>query len=202
MLAVVYWGACLVHVYVRVPEALPYLAVVINVHGLSRACTLLVPTATSACRLARDARTVWVLWPMWHDLFAAVPNVALVQPQPTRFHEVLRPRAPLALQAHRQTIETYDAILDLQAHVTAQAYEQALQHAQRLRIPPTRAPAAALAGALGQARRAKLAGGQPTEPHPLPGLDAGDEALLLAIARSWSAMSGALPDKTPANPAA
>jgi hypothetical protein len=189
VLAAAYWAAYLAHLYIRTPEVLPYLTVIINLHGVSRALTLLVPTATRAVRLARDARTVWVLWPMWRDLSAAVPTIALLQPQTTRLRQLLRPRSPLALQAHRQTIETYDAILHLQTHLDPHTYQQALAHAQHLQLPALRWPPAALAGALGQARRAKLAGQPSTGPHPLPGLDQGDTALLLAMARHWPTMS-------------
>jgi hypothetical protein len=179
VLAVGYWAAYVVHVYVRMPQALPYMGVVINIHGVSRALTLLVPTATSASRFARNVRTVWVLWPLWRDLSTAVPNIALVRPQPTRLREILRPRAPIGLQAHRQTIETYDAILNLQAHVREQAYEEALPHAKRIRIPAPRAPAAALAGALGQARRAN-------SPANAPASRALSQAWRTATSRSWS----------------
>ncbi|MDT0310451.1 MAB_1171c family putative transporter [Streptomyces sp. DSM 44917] len=191
LLAVVYWAGSLAQLYARAPDAAPWLAVVINLHGVSRALTLLVPTATRAVRLAREARTVWVLWPLWRDLSAAVPAVALGPPYRTRLHAFLRPRAPLALQAHRQTIETYDAILQLQAHLAPHAYERATQHAQELRLPAAQAAAAALAGALGQARNAKLSGGAATDPSPLPGLERGDAGLLLAVARHWPAMSRA-----------
>ncbi|GHJ35428.1 MAB_1171c family putative transporter [Streptomyces sp. TS71-3] len=197
VLAVGYWAAYLVHVCLRIPAALPYMSLVIELHGVSRALTLLVPTATYVTRFARDARTVWVLWPMWRDLFVAVPTVALIEPQSSRFHAILKPRASMALQAHRQIIELYDAILDLQRFVHAQAYELARQHAERIRVPAIQTPAAALAGALGQARRAKLAGVPAAGPGPLPGLDNGDAALLLAIARSWPSMSEALPGMEP-----
>ncbi|WP_369359696.1 DUF6545 domain-containing protein [Streptomyces sp. cg2] len=49
--------------------------------------------------------------------------------------EVLRPRASLALQAHRRTIETYDAILDLQSYVQPGAYDRARQPALRAGVP-------------------------------------------------------------------
>lgn len=197
ILALAYWVGFLTHLYVRIPDALPLLSVIINLHGVARAFTLLVPTATSAARLARDGRTVWVLWPMWRQMCAAVPNVALAQPQPTRLHQLLRSRAPLALQAHRQIIETYDAILHLQPHLPPKAYEQALTHVKTLQVPAPRRKAAALAGALGQARRAKLTGQTPTGPQPLPGLDQGDVTLLLAMARHWPTMTRAAPDPEP-----
>ncbi|MDT0347790.1 DUF6545 domain-containing protein [Streptomyces litchfieldiae] len=184
-----YWAGYVIHLYIRIPDALPWLAVLINLHGVSRALTLLVPTATRAARLVGEARVVWILWPLWRDLSAAVPAVSLVPPQPTRFREVVRLRAPLALQAHRQIIETYDAILHLQSHLAPHTYERAAQRAQKLRIPAVDTAAAALADALGQARRAKLAGETATGFHPLPGLDRGDATLLLAMARHWTAMS-------------
>ncbi|MDT0446830.1 MAB_1171c family putative transporter [Streptomyces johnsoniae] len=199
ILALGYWAGCLVHLYVRIPEAWPWLTVVINVHGASRAFTLLVPTVGRGARLVREARAVWVLWPLWRDLSTAVPTVALVPPQPTRLHQLLRPRVPLAFQAHRQTIEIYDAILHLQSHLAPHAHERATERARKLRIPADDASAAALAGALGQARRAKLAGEAATEPHPLPGLERADAALLLAVARYWPAMSSATarPEQVP-----
>lgn len=197
VLAIAFWGAYLVHLGFRMPKALPYMSVIMGLHGVSRAFTLVVPTATAAIRFTRNVRTVWVLWPMWRDLLTAVPGVALVEPQQTRIREVLRPRGPMALQAHRQTIETYDAILGLQSHVRPEAYAQVLRQAQRISTPAKSAAAAALAGALGQARRAKLVGEPTAGPHPLPGLDRCDEALLLAIARSWPCMSGALPVNEP-----
>ena len=197
VLAVVYWVGYLVHVVVRVPDALPWLALAINLHGVSRALTLLVPTATGTARLAREARTVWVLWPLWRDLIAAVPSVALVPSRRTRIAQLLRLRAPMAMQAHRQTIEVYDAILHLQSHLTPSAYERAEQRARELRLPAEDTAAAALAGTLGQARRAKLAGEAATDPHSLPGLSGGDTALLMTMARHWPAMSRHLPEPEP-----
>ncbi|MGP4112290.1 MAB_1171c family putative transporter [Streptomyces sp. 4N509B] len=188
-LAALYWAGYLAHLQARVPDLLPFLAVVINLHGVSRALTLLVPTASRTARLLRDARTVWVLWPMWRDLSTAVPNVALTQPQATRLSQFLRPRSPLSLQAHRQTIETYDAILQLQSHLTPHTYWRALQRAQQLKVPVLRTTAAALAGAVGHARRAKLDGAPPTGPQALPALDQGGVPLLLAVARHWPTMS-------------
>ncbi|MEO3754867.1 MAB_1171c family putative transporter [Streptomyces sp. B6B3] len=196
VLAAGYWAACLVHVYVRIPDALPYLAVIINVHGVSRALTLLVPTAFSLARRARDARTVWVLWPMWRDLSAAVPTISLAPPRATRLRQFLRPRSPLALQAHRQLIEIYDAVLHLQSHLSADVYRQACDHAEDLRIADHRVSAAALAGALVRAQRAKLFGAPghtATESHALSHLGQANKTLLLAMARHWPSVSRALP---------
>lgn len=193
ILAIAFWGAYLVHLFVRIPAALPYLSVVINIHGLFRAASLLVPVATAIRRTWAHLHTAWVLWPLWSDLLTAVPHVALLQPQPTRIRQMLLPGVPLALQVHRQTIETYDALLDLQAYVQPSAYGQAYEYGQRTGIPATGIEAAALAGALGQAWRAKLADQLPSTPHPMPGLDRSSPATLLAIARAWPAMANVLP---------
>jgi hypothetical protein len=193
VLAIAYWGLYLAYVYVRMPHALVHLALIIDLHGVSRALTLLVPVVTGAARRARDLRLVWVLWPVWRDLTVAVPNVTLVAPRASRFREIVRPRAPVAVQAHRQIIEIYDAVLDLQTHTTPGVYELALDHARRTGVPAHRTEAAALAGALGHARRTKLEGAPATAPQVLPGLDRADAALLLEIARHWPVMSTALP---------
>ncbi|WP_369359698.1 hypothetical protein [Streptomyces sp. cg2] len=37
-----------------------------------RAASLLVPAATAGSRAIADLRTIWVLWPLWHDLLTAV----------------------------------------------------------------------------------------------------------------------------------
>lgn len=193
-LAVAYWAVYLVHLYHRVPAALPYAAVAINVHGLFRAASLLVPTATAYARKVSTRRTIWILWPLWRDLLAVVPEVALVRPRRTRIQEVLRPSTSLSLQAHRQAIEIYDALLDLRLYVHPGAYEYARQHAQCAGVSDERQVAAALAGAMGQARRAKLEGLPLCSPSQLPHLDSGDLTQLLDVARLWPLMADAVPD--------
>ncbi|MGW0886437.1 DUF6545 domain-containing protein [Streptomyces sp. NPDC002671] len=193
IIAIVFWGLYLVHLFDRIPGALPYMLVIVNTHGIFRAALLLVPTGSAFVRRAIALRTTWVLWPLWRDLLTAVPNAALVEPQQTRVKEVLKPHVPLALQAHRQTIETYDALLDLQSYVRPEAYEQARRHAERAGTSTDGLEAASLAGAIGLARRMKLAGQAPSAPHPLPGVEAGSSVLLLAIARHWPSMRDALP---------
>ncbi|MFF3916368.1 MAB_1171c family putative transporter [Streptomyces sp. NPDC001852] len=191
--AVVFWGLYLVHLYDRIPGALPYMSVIVNIHGIFRAALLLVPAGSAFVRMAMALRTTWVLWPLWRDLLAAVPNAALAQPQRTRLKEVLKPHVPLTLQAHRQTIETYDALLDLQSYVRPETYEQARRHAERAGTSADGLDAASLAGAIGLARRTKLAGQAPSAPCPLPGVETGSPSLLLAVARHWPSMGDALP---------
>ncbi|MFG3282520.1 MAB_1171c family putative transporter [Streptomyces sp. NPDC048111] len=190
VLALVFWTGYLANMCFHTPAALPYLSLVISVHGLFRAASLLVPTATACARAVSDLRTTWRLWPLWRDLVVAVPQVTLTKPQRTRVQDVLRPRSPLSLQAHRQTIETYDAMLELQQYVGPDAYEQALLRARHAGLHGDRLTAVALAGALAAARRAKLAGAPPSPPRPLPGVDRGSTVTLLAIARIWPYVSG------------
>ncbi|MFB7933330.1 MAB_1171c family putative transporter [Streptomyces sp. NPDC056039] len=203
VLALVFWCGYLWHLYGGTSTTLPYLSLIIGVHGCVRAASLLVPTATDLARSWTALRVTWRLWPLWHDLVTAVPQVALARPQRTRLHAVLRPRSPLALQAHRQTIETYDALLDLQRYVRPDAYDEAHRHARRAGVPDHRLAAAALAGTLGQARRAKLVDAPPSVPRPLPGVVHDSPATLLGIARMWPSMRDALPCHDPScDPAA
>ncbi|MFI9804259.1 MAB_1171c family putative transporter [Streptomyces sp. NPDC052301] len=190
VLALFFWFGYLLHLYAPGLPLMPYLSIVISVHGLFRAASLLVPTATALGRAATALRTVWRLWPLWRDLVEAVPQVALAGPQRSRLRAVLRPRSSLALQAHRQIIETYDALLELQQYVRPGAYDTALRQAGEAGQRGDRLAAAALAGALGEARRAKLTGAAPSAPCPLPGVDRGSPATLLAIARMWPPAAG------------
>ncbi|QTE01338.1 MAB_1171c family putative transporter [Streptomyces cyanogenus] len=203
VLALVFWSGYLFHLYDPDPQLLPYLSVIIGVHGFLRAASLLVPTASALARSAGALRTIWRLWPLWRDLVTAVPHVALARPRRTRLLELLRPRHPLALQAHRQTIETYDALLTLQQYVRPDAYDRAHRYARQAGVREDRLASAALAGAVDEARRAVLSGAEPSDPHPLPGVTHGSPETLLGIARMWPAMTGVLPcpDRTsPARP--
>ncbi|MFE9771663.1 DUF6545 domain-containing protein [Streptomyces sp. NPDC005931] len=191
--AVAFWSGYLWHLHSGVPAMLPYLSLIIGFHGFLRAASLLVPAATALARTWAAVRVTWRLWPLWRDLVMAVPHVSLAGPQLNRIQEVLRPRSPLTLQAHRQTIETYDALLVLQQYVRPDAYEEARRHAQRAGVRDDRLAAAALAGALGQARRAKLGGAPPSVARPLPGVVDGNPAALLTVARLWPSMTDALP---------
>ncbi|MGW3462109.1 MAB_1171c family putative transporter [Streptomyces olivaceoviridis] len=201
VLALAFWSGYLWHLYDRVPRLLPYLTMIMSVHGFLRAASLLVPTASALVRSAGALRTIWRLWPLWRDLVTAVPHVALARPRRSRLQEVLWPRLPPALQAHRQTIETYDALLTLQQYVRPDAYENAYQYARRAGVRDDRLASAALAGAVDQARRAVLAGVPPADPRPLPGVTQGSPGTLLGIARMWPAMTGALPCPDRTSPA-
>ncbi|WP_344010829.1 MAB_1171c family putative transporter [Streptomyces thermospinosisporus] len=202
VLAFVFWAGYLWHLSGGAPAALPYLSLIIGVHGFIRAASLLVPTVTAMARTWSALRVTWQLWPLWSDLVAAVPQVTLAGPQRSRIREVLRPRSPLALQAHRQTIETYDALLVLQQYIDADVYEEAHRHARRGGVREDRLEAAALAGALGLARRAVLAGAPGSSPdRQLAVALPGDPAALLRVARMWPAMADALSGRDASAPA-
>ncbi|UFR01866.1 regulator component [Streptomyces sp. Go40/10] len=194
VLALVFWSGYLFHLYDPAPRLLPYLSVVMGVHGFLRAASLLVPSATALARSATALRTTWRLWPLWRDLVTAVPHVALARPRRTRLQEVLWPRYPPTLLAHRQTIETYDALLTLQQYVQPDAYERAHRLARQAGVRDDRLACAALAGVVGQARRAVLVGVPPSSvSHPLPGVTHGSSETLLGIARMWPSMTNLLP---------
>ncbi|MFI0961683.1 MAB_1171c family putative transporter [Streptomyces sp. NPDC021080] len=190
VLAVVFWCGYLITLFVHAEGLLPYLSIIISVHGFFRAASLLVPTATACVRSIRALRTVWRLWPLWHDLVVAVPQVALAGPRRSRVQEVLLPRSPLALQAHRQIIETYDALLELQQYTRPDAYERAHRQAGHDGSKGDRLVAAALAGALRETLSAKRDGAAPSTPCPLPGMDGGSPTTLLALARMWASTTG------------
>ncbi|MFJ6727406.1 MAB_1171c family putative transporter [Streptomyces sp. NPDC091281] len=191
--AIAFWSGYLWLLYDGTAAILPYLSLVIGVHGFIRAASLLVPMVTAAVRSWTALRVTWRLWPLWRDLVGAVPHVALASPQRTRFREVLLPRSPLALQAHRQTIETYDALLDLHQYVQPGAYEEARRQARRTGLRDNRLAAAALADVLDQARRAKLAGAPPSGSGSLPGVVHGSQETLLGIARMWPSKANTPP---------
>ncbi|WP_260334129.1 MAB_1171c family putative transporter [Streptomyces beigongshangae] len=198
-LAIVFWCGYLWELCVPAFRAQPYLSVIMGVHGLLRAASLMAPITRAFVRSTTVLRTTWQLWPLWRDLVTAVPQVTLAGPQRTRLQEVLRPRSPLALQAHRQTIETYDALLELQRYVRPDAYQRAHQHARLAGVRDDLLAAAALAGALGQARRAVLGGAAPSDPCLLPGMVHCSSVTLLGIARMWPSMADVIACHAPAH---
>ncbi|WP_159050224.1 MAB_1171c family putative transporter [Streptomyces sp. MMG1533] len=83
-----------------------------SLHGLLRAAALLVPSFASLLRTGQDCVVAWRLWPLWHELVKAVPNVALSTPQ-GRLEELIRPAVPRSLLVYRRVIEIRDAMLVL-----------------------------------------------------------------------------------------
>ncbi|MFF5447727.1 MAB_1171c family putative transporter [Streptomyces sp. NPDC012888] len=157
-LAGLFWFAYLLKGLFGTVWPMPYLPLLMNLHGLLRAAAILVPTLVVLRRTAADATTAWRLWPLWRDLVQAVPHVALTKPRSGRLAEVLWPSVPHGLLAYRKVIETRDAILILNDHVAPGVPERARGHVAAAGVPAPRQDAAALACVLKEARRAKLAG--------------------------------------------
>ena len=72
---------------------MPWLQLLMDLHGALRAIAILVPTFSLFRRGLSDIAVTWRLWPMWNDLVTAVPHVALVKPR-HRIWDVLWPGGP------------------------------------------------------------------------------------------------------------
>jgi hypothetical protein len=181
----VYWLGYLLRVTTGADWPLPWLPLLMDLHGVLRALAILVPTYSLFRRAVSDIVTAWRLWPMWHDLVTAVPHVALAPPR-HRIWDVVWPRMPYHVLAYRRIIETRDAILALTDHGLPSQGE-----------PSRRRPSAeagrdiaALAAAVKSARDAKL---HRLDPMPrTPGLAstgstdlAGERAFLLRMVRAY-----------------
>lgn len=188
----VYWLGYLVRVTTGGRWPLPWLPLLMDLHGVLRAMAILVPTFFLLRRALADIAVAWRLWPMWNDLVAAVPHVALAKPR-HRIWDVLWPRVPYHVLAYRRIIETRDAILALTDYVS-------LAHSS---LSPGSTPsydatadldAEALADVVKGARNAKLQGSGPA-PHTVSlsssdskGL-AGERAFLLRMAKAYRSAS-------------
>ncbi|WP_431780369.1 MAB_1171c family putative transporter [Streptomyces chumphonensis] len=157
-LAALFWVGRLIYLALNVPWALPYLPLLINLHALLRATAVLVPTAVALVGSLADARTVWRLWPLWHELVDAIPHVVLARRR-TRLLELLWPPIPRRLLAYRKLIEIRDAMLELEHYVPPGLPGLARDHVRPLNLAPAQADAAVLACVMRTARRVKLAGG-------------------------------------------
>ncbi|GLV79964.1 MAB_1171c family putative transporter [Streptomyces hygroscopicus] len=98
------------------PASLPgesvALRLVIGLHAVLRGAALLVPLLGAARRAAADARALWRLWPLWHDLVRASPQVVL-DGYRSRCAELLTLPSHWRFLAYRKVIETRDALLVL-----------------------------------------------------------------------------------------
>ncbi|MEV1050136.1 MAB_1171c family putative transporter [Streptomyces sp. NPDC049887] len=162
-LAELFWIGRLLRLVLDASWALPYLPLLINLHALLRATAILVPTAVTLAGALADARTVWRLWPLWHDLVDAVPHVVLTKRR-IRLLELLWPPIPRRLLSYRKLIEIRDAMLELDHYVPPGLPLLARDHVRPLDLTPVQADAAVLACVMKEARRAKLAGGPRREP--------------------------------------
>ncbi|MCB5181912.1 MAB_1171c family putative transporter [Streptomyces antimicrobicus] len=157
-LAGLFWLAYLLKALTGSTWALPYLPLMMNLHGLLRAAAILVPTLFALRRTLADVTTAWQLWPLWRDLVQSVPHVALTRPRSSRLVELLWPPVPRNLLVYRKVIETRDAILVLGEHVAPDVPERARGHVADAGVPGPRREAAALACVLKEARRSRRDG--------------------------------------------
>ncbi|GHI03102.1 hypothetical protein Scel_14230 [Streptomyces cellostaticus] len=187
-----YWLGCLVRVTTGGRWPLPWLALLMDLHGVLRALALLVPTFSVLRRALSNIAVAWRLWPMWNDLVTAVPQVALAKPR-HRIREVLWPQVPYSVLSYRRVIETRDAILAL------------TDYAAPARAPstPGGAPrqdavadldAEALADLVKGARNAKLQGSAPARHRVSLSSSgsrdlAGETAFLLRMAKAYRSAS-------------
>ncbi|WP_406464751.1 hypothetical protein OH768_52805 [Streptomyces sp. NBC_01622] len=151
-LVAVYWLGYIVRVTTGADWPLPWLPLLMDLHGVLRALAILVPTYSVFRRTVSDIATAWRLWPMWHDLVRAVPHVALATPR-HRVWDVVWPRMPYRVLAYRRIIETRDAILALTDHGLS---PQAPPSPRRRPRVEAAQGAAALAAAVKSAQDAKL----------------------------------------------
>ena len=175
-LAALFWIGRLLRLVLDVSWALPYLPLLINLHALLRATAILVPTAVTLALTLADVRTVWRLWPLWHELVAAVPHVVLTRRR-TRLLELLWPPIPHRLLAYRKLIEIRDAMLELDHYVPPELPLLARDHVRTLDLTPVKADAVVLACVMKEARQARLAGG-PRCDFPAESFDHGKPPLL------------------------
>ncbi|MFJ4912918.1 MAB_1171c family putative transporter [Streptomyces sp. NPDC088726] len=195
-MAEVYWLGRLVHLATPTETSSPYLSLFLGLHGLFRATALLMPAFATTRRVLADVVLVWRLWPLWHNLVAAVPNVALGKPR-SRLLELLWPQMPLDVLVYRKVIETRDAILVLLHHVPVEVAASALLGVAPVHCEAGGEPdAEALAAAIRQARHAKLTGLSHT--HSCAGMfgmdDAGpreEAAFLVEVAAAYRRDAGA-----------
>jgi hypothetical protein len=176
-LAALFWIGRLLRLTLEVSWTVPYLPLLINLHALLRASAILVPTAVTLVGVLADARTMWRLWPLWHELVGAVPHVVLTKRR-MRLLELLWPPIPHRLLAYRKLIEIRDAMLELDHYVPPELPQRARDHVRSLNLAPIQADAAALACVMKEACRAKLAGGARSG-SPAESFGCGNPSLLL-----------------------
>ncbi|MER7758483.1 MAB_1171c family putative transporter [Streptomyces sp. NPDC097619] len=193
-LAGLFWLAYLLKALAGVEWPLPYLPLLMNLHGVLRAAAILLPTLFLARRTLGDVTAAWRLWPLWRDLVQAVPHVALHAPRASRLLELLWPPVPRDLLVYRKVIETRDAILTLNEYVAPGVPEQARRYVAETGTVGPRVEAAVLACVINEARRAKdlgrpaVPGGYGAGPIECGDL-AGERRFLVDVAEAYGAPS-------------
>ncbi|MEU0373233.1 MAB_1171c family putative transporter [Streptomyces sp. NPDC006283] len=170
-LAGLFWIGYLLKALWGTAWQMPYLPLLMNLHGVLRAAAVLLPTLAVLRRTTADMSTAWRLWPLWRDLVRSVPHVALHEPRATRTVELLWPPLPRDLLVYRKVIETRDAILTLGDYVPPGTDERAREHLGQGR----QTEAAVLACVIKEARGAKADGlDRQPQPYSAPAM-AGDD---------------------------
>ncbi|MEV0368826.1 MAB_1171c family putative transporter [Streptomyces sp. NPDC050636] len=187
-----FWFCQLIDLLLHTDRLLPYLPYVMDLHGLLRAIALLTPSLWAVQGAVAEICTIWYLWPLWHDLVQAVPNVAFLKPR-HRLLEIVWPQASWRLLAYRKIIETRDAILVLNDYVATGTWARARRHVAAVGVAHAKVDATVLACVMTGARSAKLAG----LPHQQSAdgrvnFDNGDldseKAFLLDVARAYASV--------------
>ena len=141
------------------------------------------------CRWAADYRSLWRLYPLWHALYAASPDIALL-PVRSPLAEMLTLR-DLGFRLYRRTIEIQDGRLVLRAHIVPQAAVLARDLCRQAGIPEAEVRAIVEAASLRAALAAKALGhveqDRATSLAPLGGFDiASNVAALERVAYYFS----------------
>ncbi|MET8630418.1 MAB_1171c family putative transporter [Kitasatospora sp. NPDC004669] len=76
-----------------------------------------IPTTNAAATRWRSWRALWNLYPLWHDLVAAFPDVPFQRPA-SRWREVLRTDPPMDVRLDRWTQDIADVVEQLRHHVS------------------------------------------------------------------------------------
>ncbi|WP_323179715.1 MAB_1171c family putative transporter [Streptomyces sp. NBC_00654] len=188
-LSFLYWLCQLISLLFHSERLMPYLPYVMGFHGLLRAIALLAPTLWAVRGAVTEICTIWRLWPLWHDLVQATPDVAFLKPR-HRLLEIMWPQATWQLLAYRKIIETRDAILVLNDYVAEGAWARARRHVARMDVAHSKVDATVLACVMAGARNAKLADmPQEQSADSLVNFDKGDldseKSFLLDMARAY-----------------
>ncbi|MEV0275726.1 MAB_1171c family putative transporter [Streptomyces sp. NPDC050610] len=152
----VFWGARLVGLVTPLGDVGRYLPIALGLHAVLRAAALLVRDLAAVGRAVTDARAIWLLWPLWRALVAAVPHVALKKYR-FRGAELLCGPSHWRYLVYRKVIETRDAILVLQDYAGRATLERARRHVAASGVPARAARPAVLACVIREACAAKRA---------------------------------------------
>ncbi|MFE7462576.1 MAB_1171c family putative transporter [Streptomyces sp. NPDC057499] len=188
----VYWLGYLVRVTTGARWPLPWLPLLMDLHGVLRAMAILMPTFSLLWLALSDIAVAWRLWPMWNDLATAVPHVVLDKPR-HRIWDAIWPRGSYHVLAYRRIIETRDAILALTDYVSPAHPSSSPGKAPTYDAAVDLGPEA-LADIVKGARNAKLQGSAPARPRVSLGSsgsrDLSDErAFLLRMAKAYRSAS-------------